>query len=101
MHEGGGCLTCKGSPACSRCGHARRHHRGAFGGGDPGCKARVAPEDGLAVGRCGCSGYTREPAALWEPVPIVDLVEPRLRTADELDPPGAPHLAPARDLFDA
>jgi hypothetical protein len=81
VQEGGGCINCNGSPACTRCGHARRHHRGMFGGSDvAGCTARVTPDDTLAVGRCGCVGYTRDPTALWEAVPIVDLVELRLRT---------------------
>ena len=93
-------MNCNGSPACTRCGHARRHHRGTFGGGDPGCRARVTPEEGLAVGRCGCSGYTKDASALWEPVPVVDVLELRLREPDEPEEVGGPQLAPVRDLFD-
>lgn len=100
VHEGGGCVNCNGSPACARCGHARRHHRGTFGGGDPGCKARVNLDDSLAVGRCGCTGYTTEPSALWDEVPVVDLVEPRLRRLDDAEDLDVPLLAPVRDLFD-
>jgi hypothetical protein len=101
VHEGGGCRQCNGSPACTQCGHARRRHRGAFGGGEPGCKARVAAEIGLAVGRCGCAGYTTDAAAFAEPTPIVDLTEMRLRLpADDATPGGAPSLAPLRDMLD-
>jgi hypothetical protein len=100
VHEGGGCIRCNGSPACTRCGHTRRQHRGTFGGGDPGCKARVNPDDSLAVGRCGCIGYTVEPSALWDEVPIVEVVEVRLRRQDDDSNPDLPLEAPVRDLFD-
>jgi len=100
VQEGGGCSNCNGSPVCTRCGHTRRHHRGTFGGGDPGCKARVSRDDILAVGRCGCSGYTTDPSALWDAVPVVDVVELRLRQPDEPDDLDLPLLAPARDIFD-
>jgi hypothetical protein len=100
VQEGGGCRQCKGSPACARCGHARRHHRGTFGGGEPGCKARVPVEIGLAVGRCGCEAYTTDARAFTEPTPIVDVTEPRLRRPNEPAPVEAPRLAPVRDLLD-
>jgi hypothetical protein len=79
VQEGGGCSQCNGSPACSRCGHARRQHRGTFSGGLPGCTARVPVEHSLAVGRCGCEAYTRERDAFEEHTPIVDVVTPQLR----------------------
>ncbi|HZS24719.1 MAG TPA: hypothetical protein VFA30_06985 [Gaiellaceae bacterium] len=83
VREGGGCVYCNGSPSCTRCGHTRRQHHGTYRTGERGCKVQVAPDDGLALGRCGCAGYTTETAALWETVPVVDVVEPRLRLADE------------------
>src|SRR4051794_16102593 len=86
VHEGGGCRNCNGSPACSRCGHARRHHRGAFGGSRDSCTARIAAE-GLAVGRCGCAGYTTDRAAFAEPVEPVDVSTLRLRLPGEPVPP--------------
>src|SRR5579864_4154225 len=101
VHDGGGCRECNGSPACSRCGHARRQHRGTFGGGEPGCKAQVTPNDVLAVGRCGCAGYTTDATALWEEVPIVDVSELRLRRPGEHEADDPPLLAPVRDLLDA
>jgi hypothetical protein len=101
VHQGGGCRTCNGSPACTRCGHARRRHRGTFGGGEPGCKARVTPEVGLAVGRCGCVGYTADAAAFTESNTIVDVTELRLRLPGESTAPlDSPSLAPVRDMFD-
>jgi hypothetical protein len=100
VYEGGGCGRCNGSPACARCGHPRRHHRGTFGGGDARCTAAVSADAALAVGRCGCAGYTTDRAAFGEAVEIVDIVEPRLRTANEESAPQRPRLAPARDLFD-
>jgi hypothetical protein len=100
VHHGGGCIQCNGSPACTRCGHTRRQHRGTFGGGDPGCKARVNPDETLAVGRCGCTGYTTEPAALWDAVPVVEVVELRLRQPDDAGDLDLSPLAPIRDLFD-
>jgi hypothetical protein len=100
VQEGGGCINCNGSPACTRCGHSRRHHRGTFGGGARGCSSSVRLETGLGVGRCGCAGYTKEPAALWEAVPVVDVVEPRLRLAGDPERADPPYLEPARDLFD-
>ena len=30
----------------------------------------VRLETGLALGRCGCAGYTSNAAALWEPVGV-------------------------------
>lgn len=102
VQEGGGCRTCNGSPACARCGHARRHHRGTFGGGVAACTVEVPAEQGLAFGRCGCSGYTADAAAFEEPVEIVDVVELRLRVAGEspTDQPALPRVARAKDLFD-
>ncbi|MES1248955.1 MAG: hypothetical protein ABUS54_14915 [Actinomycetota bacterium] len=99
VHEGGGCRRCNGSPACARCGHPRRHHRGTFGGGDDlGCRARVTGED-LVVGRCGCPGYTTDRAAYGEAVDIVEAAPLRLRLPGEPAEKLAP-LAPVRDLFD-
>jgi hypothetical protein len=69
-----------------------------FGGGVHRCDARVAGE-GLAVGRCGCAGYTTDRAAFGEPIDTVDVVELRLRRPGE-QVAGAPRLASARDLFD-
>jgi hypothetical protein len=79
VQDGGGCRHCNGSPACARCGHPRRHHRGTFGSGAAGCKAIVAADAGLALGRCGCAGYTTDAAAFTEPVEIVEVAELRLR----------------------
>jgi hypothetical protein len=54
----------------------------------------------LAVGRCGCAGYTTDRAAFGEATGVVDVVELRLRLPGE-DPAGeAPRQVPARDLFD-
>jgi hypothetical protein len=78
---GGGCLQCNGSPACSRCGHPRKQHSGAFSRGIERCEAQVAIEGTLAVGRCGCAGFTRDAAAFGETPPLVDIVEPTLRIA--------------------
>src|SRR5579862_1613649 len=100
VHEGGGCRRCNGSPACSRCGHARRHHRGAFGPGEQGCKARVAAEVGLAIGRCGCPAYTTDAAAFGEPVEIVETAELRLRRPGEVAPTDGLRIPPMRDLLD-
>jgi hypothetical protein len=66
LEPGGGCHRCHGFPPCTRCGHQHaRHHE--F------CLARVAALGGLAIGRCGCPGYSaepvREPLAL-EPVEL-------------------------------
>src|SRR2546423_7886754 len=79
VQEGGGCRSCNGSPACARCGHPRRRHTGTFGGGSPGCSARVAADVGLAVGRCGCAAYTTERDAFDEPTPIIGLTQLHLR----------------------
>jgi hypothetical protein len=100
LQETNGCRRCNGSPACARCGHARRHHRGTFGGGQPSCTARVAADVGLALGRCGCAGYTTEAEAYVEPVELVEVTELRLRRPG--DPPASEEtrLAPVRDLFD-
>jgi hypothetical protein len=100
VHEGGGCVNCNGSPSCTRCGHARRDHRGTFGAGDPGCKVQLTPEVGLARARCGCRGYTTDAAALWEAVPLVDVTELRLRAPGEPELDDGLELAPIRDLFD-
>jgi hypothetical protein len=100
LHEGGGCRSCNGSPACARCGHARRHHRGTFGRGAAGCTARVTPDTRLAVGRCRCEGYTRDAAAFADRVDVVDVVELRLRRPGESLADGAAQLEPVRDLFD-
>src|SRR4051812_14424967 len=99
VYEGGGCLHCNGSPACARCGHARRHHRGTFGSGRAGCRARVAADQGLAVGRCGCESYTTDASAFTESVEIVDLNTLRLRLPGEPLPAQPARLAPIRDLF--
>jgi hypothetical protein len=64
----------------------------------PRCDARVASED-LAVGRCGCGGYTTDRAAFGEEVELVDVAELRLRGPGEAVAPN-PTLAPVRDLFD-
>lgn len=100
VEAGGGCRTCNGSPACARCGHSRRHHRGAFGGGETGCTTRVTAELGLAVGRCGCGGYTTETGAFEESTPIVDIEELRLRQPGDPARHENPQLAPVRDLLD-
>jgi hypothetical protein len=71
-----------------------------FGGGDPGCTARVAAEFGLAVGRCGCAGYTTDAAAFAESAPIIDVVELRLRQPGEETLVVPSQLAPVRDLLD-
>jgi hypothetical protein len=102
IHQGGGCLHCNGSPACSRCDHARRHHRGTFGGGQPRCTALMPVGTALAVGRCGCIGYTTDRSAATEAPTIVNVVELRLRTTNVPSTPIAPGpLAPVRDLFDS
>jgi len=51
--------------------------------GSPSCAARVAVGSGLALGRCGCPGYTTDAATYGEPVEIVDVAKPRLRLAGE------------------
>jgi hypothetical protein len=38
---------------------------------------------GLAVGRCGCAGYTTDAAAFGESVEIADVNELRLRKAGD------------------
>jgi hypothetical protein len=60
----------------------------------------VAADTALAIGRCGCAGYTTEAAAFGETVEIVDVVEPRLRTTNHERSGEQPTLAPVRDLFD-
>jgi hypothetical protein len=101
VHEGGGCSYCNGSPACVRCGHPRKHHRGTFGGGPPGCTAQVASEAGLALGQCGCPEYTTDRAAFGDDPPAVDVVELRLRRPGEPRPAEAPPVKPVRDLLDS
>jgi hypothetical protein len=99
VQAGGGCVQCNGSPACTRCGHTRRQHRGTFGGGAPGCTVRMAGA-GLAIGTCGCPGYTTSRSAYGEDPAAVDVAEPRLRRPGEpgaVEPPPAPSV---RDLFD-
>jgi hypothetical protein len=66
----------------------------------PGCKARVTAEVGLAVGRCGCVGYTTDRAAFTEPTPIIDVVQLRLRAPGDAHDAEALRLAPVRDMFD-
>jgi hypothetical protein len=100
VQHGGGCQQCKGSPACSRCGHARRQHRGTFTDGPSGCTAQVSVEDTLAIGRCGCVGYTTERHAFEENTPVVDVVTPQLRAPTDSVPANAPRLAHVRDVFD-
>lgn len=100
IHEGGGCKSCNGSPACTRCGHSRRRHSGAFSDGEPGCTVRVAVDAGLATGRCGCVGYTADPAAFGEPTPIVAVTELGLRGPGDPMSSDEPLLAPVRDLLD-
>jgi hypothetical protein len=68
--DGGGCINCNGSPACTRCGHPRRQHASTLVGS--GCTSTVTLDGGRATGRCGCPGYTRDASALWEPVRVVD-----------------------------
>jgi hypothetical protein len=65
-------------PSCTRCGHAQREHGGSDAGGR-GCTSSLVLDTGFALGRCGCPGYTRDAAALWDPVPVVD------RESAELD----------------
>jgi hypothetical protein len=60
----------------------------------------VTPNDILAVGRCGCAGYTTDATALWEEVPIVDVSELRLRKPGEAEAADLSPLAPVRDLLD-
>ncbi len=52
-------------PACTRCGHPRSEHPAGRA-----CVTSVRLETGLALGRCGCVGYTSNAAALWEPVGV-------------------------------
>jgi len=53
------------------------------------------------MGRCGCAGYTTDQTAFGEPVPVVDIVTPTLRsTPGDAVPAPQPLLAPARDMFD-
>jgi hypothetical protein len=63
---GGGCHRCHGMPPCTRCGHQHHRHSG-------GCLVRVVALGGLAIGRCGCTGYSAEPVAapaLLEPTEL-------------------------------
>jgi len=72
-----------------------------FGGGEPGCLARVTPDtQALVVGRCGCVGYTTDPGTAREDVPVVDVVALRLRQPDEPVRDTTPQLAPMRDVLD-
>jgi hypothetical protein len=55
----------------------------------------------LAVGRCGCVGYTADAAEFTDSNPIVDVTEMRLRLPGETTPPlDSPSLAPVRDVLD-
>jgi hypothetical protein len=72
-----------------------------FGGGPAGCSSQVEADAGLAVGRCGCSGYTTDRAAFGEEPPIVEVVELRLRRPGEPRPADPQRLAPVRDLLDS
>jgi len=100
VQKGGGCRSCNGSPACARCGHARRRHRGTFSGAGARCTARVASDVGLALGRCGCIGYTADAAAFTESVEVVEVTELRLRRPGDSSPDRDAQLVPVRDLFD-
>jgi hypothetical protein len=79
-----GCRACDGSPACTRCGHPRKKHRGAFGGSRvTGCTDVVLIEGQMRTEECACPDYTADPE-----------VEPILSTRSAA-------AEPARDLFDA
>ena len=79
VERGGGCINCGGSPPCTRCGHPRRRHTGTFGSGRSACRVDVALDDGsLAIGRCGCPGYSSEPQAV-DDVGVTDVRVLRLR----------------------
>lgn len=54
---GSGCRRCGGSPLCDRCGHARKEHRGLFGGGGQGCRERLYDFESLSASDCSCEGY--------------------------------------------
>jgi hypothetical protein len=57
-------------------------------------------EGSLDVGRCGCSGYTRDPSAFGTSLPVVDVVPVRLRVAGQMKDPSPSSRPPVRDLFD-
>ncbi len=60
----------------------------------------MAVEFGLAVGRCGCAGFTTDAAAFAEAVTIVDVNDLQLRRTGDSKPTDPPLLAPVRDMFD-
>ncbi len=60
----------------------------------------MAVESGLAVGRCGCAGFTTDAAAFAEAVPIVDVNDLQLRRTGDSTSTDPPLLAPVRDMFD-
>ena len=77
-----GCINCNGSPDCARCGHRRRDHSGAFGGGPSKCRVRVPLNNGtIGTGRCACPGYSAEADGASD-VGLTDVIVPKLR------PPG-------------
>jgi hypothetical protein len=56
-----GCDECGGSPACARCGHPRRDHKGTFSGTrETGCTAVVLVEGTMTVADCACPEYTND-----------------------------------------
>jgi hypothetical protein len=57
-------------PTCTRCGHPRSEHPAGRA-----CVTSVRLETGFALGRCACSGYTSNAAALWEPVGVARELE--------------------------
>jgi hypothetical protein len=80
-----GCDACGGSPACARCGHPRREHKGAFGGSrENGCTTVVLVPGTTTVAECGCPEYTNDPLADGE-VPLKTGVP--TATADVFDEP--------------
>jgi hypothetical protein len=59
VDEGGGCVSCGGSPRCRDCGHRRSDHFGSFSGARlSGCKAKDSDFQTLTVQSCGCIGFT-------------------------------------------
>ena len=53
-----GCVNCKGSPDCGRCGHPRSKHTGSYGNAPKMCRVEVSVDsDSLAIGRCACPGF--------------------------------------------
>jgi hypothetical protein len=55
-----GCVNCKGSADCARCGHSRSKHSGSYGNGPKMCRAQVPVGDTLASGRCACPGFVAD-----------------------------------------